>query len=350
MVRAFLAALFALAALCATRPALADKIVVLPFVSAGNATAADLDAAREATREAARKLGHKLPGASEMVTAEMAAKAGGTSPTSDQLRAAGRSSTADWVSYGRVAVHGATYRLELEVCQVDTGRVESLNREVEAPKAADQIAEMLTLMLRPEGVGNADIPWLAAPAPTAPPPANKPPPTEVKVHPPTAAKPPPPAPEVRHPYAEKHPLALGIPITLLGAIRRSSGASGSATSLHVGVELAYALDALPGLELRGAAQGSAAGPGSAFVDAGARYMFGLLPTKRLYVGPELRLGLFGTLGGDRTTRFLLHNAAVVALGLGERIQIEAAGDLLFAPGGQAALILGGGSLRGLFRF
>jgi hypothetical protein len=205
-------------------------------------------------------------------------------------------------------------------------------------------------MLRPEGVSNADIPWLAHTPPPVTPPPVKPPPTEVKVQPPAAPPGPPPPPPVKHAYAEKHPIALGVPVTLLSAVKRSPNAFGSATSLHVGVEFGYAIEALKGLEARGSVQGSAVGPGSLFVDAGARYMFGILPTKRFFLGPELRVGLFGTFGGERTTRFLLHNALVASLGLGERFVIELAGDLLLAPGGDASLVLAGGSTRALFRF
>src|SRR5687768_16239759 len=106
MFRACLFVVLTLAALLFVRAARADKVAVLPFSSGGNATQADLDRARDATRAAAQKLGHKLPTESEMLTAQMAVKNGGPSPSSEQLRAAGRASSADWVAFGRVTMAG----------------------------------------------------------------------------------------------------------------------------------------------------------------------------------------------------------------------------------------------------
>src|SRR5687767_492901 len=97
----------------ASRAAFADKVAVLPF-STGNASKADLDAARASTREAAQSLAHKMPSASEMVTAEMAIRSTGPAPTSEQYRAAGRASTSDWTVSARVEAHGTTYRIEIE--------------------------------------------------------------------------------------------------------------------------------------------------------------------------------------------------------------------------------------------
>ena len=39
-----------------------------------------------------------------------------------------------------------------------------------------------------------------------------------------------------------------------------------------------------------------------------------------------------------------------AWGIGERVQLELAGDLSTAFGGSGTLVLGGGTVRGLFRF
>jgi hypothetical protein len=328
------------------REARADKVTVLPFSSSSNATAAQLEEARSATKKAALSLKHRLPTDAEMTTAEMAIR-GSTAPTTEQYRAAGRASSSDWTIAGRDEVHGGSYRLELEVCQVDTGRVESLFREIDSAHAVEQIAEMLALLLRPEGIGNADIPWLKGTPKPPPPPEVMPP----KVEPP---KPPPPVenvpPPVRHVYAEKHPIALGVGLSALSALRRAPNASGSAFALHLGGTFAYAIEALRGLEIRGGLSASVSGPAAILFDAGARYMFPLAPTKRLFGGPELTIGGFGTLGGERTTRFLMHSALVLALGLGERVQLELSGDLAFAPGGGTSLILGGGTMRGLFRF
>src|SRR5215472_10875753 len=148
-----LAAAFALGLFGWSAQAWADKVAVLPFLSVGNATSAQLDAAGVATRTAAVQLGHKLPTDAEMLTAKMATK-DGVADTSQEYRAAGRASSSDWTVVGLVEQHGASYRLELEACQVDSGRVESVAREVDTSRAAGQIGEMLAVLLRPEGIGS----------------------------------------------------------------------------------------------------------------------------------------------------------------------------------------------------
>jgi hypothetical protein len=133
----------------------ADKVAVLAFAtSGGGTTSAQLEDARAATRAAVMQLHHALPNSSEMTTAEMAVK-DGMADTSAEYRAAGRASSSQWTLAGHVDSHGPTYRLELEACEVDSGRVESLAREIDAKEATPQIAEMLALLLRPEGIGTA---------------------------------------------------------------------------------------------------------------------------------------------------------------------------------------------------
>lgn len=334
-----------LVALLAPRFARADRVAVLPFVSVGNATSVDLDKARAATRGAVQAQKHTLPTDSEMLTAEMAFK-GELGGGSKALQAAGHASSSAWVVRGLVETHGATYHLELEACQVDSGRKETLAREIEPAKEVAQIGEMLALLLRPEGIANADIPWERG-TPTIAPPVKQP--TQTVVTKPTEPPPPGPPP-VRHAYAEGHPIAVGLDVSVLSAVSRPTGASGSATSLQLGGTFGYALLAIPGLELRGDFGGAVAGPSSLTIDAGARYMLPVAPTKRFFLGPELALGTFVTLGAEKTARFLLRGALVASLGLGERWQIELLGDCDYAAGGSGALALVGGSARGVFRF
>ena len=336
------------------REARADKVAVLPFVSAGGATSVSLDQTRSATRDAAIQLKHVLPTDSQMLTAEMSIKGG--SNTTEMYRSAGRAASADWTVLGRVAVHGNTDRVELEVCQVDSGRTESLAREIDPSTATAQIAEMLALLLRPEGIGNADIPWDHAP--TVTPPLTPPPPAGDKNTPPppvdTTPAPPPGPPPVAHVYAEGHPFAAGISTGLLTALHRPS-ATGSATlpsstSWLAGASFGYALDAVRGLELRANMSGSLVGPGSFSADAGARYALPVIPTMRIFAGPELGLGTFVALGGEKIARFLMRGALVGAVGIGERVQLELGANFDYAPGGSAALLLFGGTARGLVRF
>jgi hypothetical protein len=323
--------------------ALADKVAVLPFQSVGGATSVQLDGARAATGAAVVALAHKLPTDSEMLTAVMSAK-DGVPDTSQEYRAAGRASSSDWTVAGRMEQHETSYRLELEVCQVDSGRVESLAREIDPAQAQKQIGEMLVLLLRPGGIGNSDIPWehgqprVTPPAkPSAPPPPAVPPP-------------PPPPPATRHVYAEGHPFGIGVGGAVLGALHRAPNAVGSSLAGIVEANVGYALQGVPGLELRGTVGGAVAGPESVSVDAGARYAIPLVPTQRLFFGPEVALGGFFTVGAEKTSRFLLHPSAFVSWGLGERVQIEVAGDLEYAAGGSASLLLAGGTLRCAVRF
>jgi hypothetical protein len=343
---------WALAGTLLTGSALADKVAVLPFLSTSAATSADLDASRSATRTAATALSHKLPTDAEMLTAQMSSK-DGVADTGEEYRAAGRASTSDWTVVGHIEAHGPTYRLELDVCQVESGRIETLAREITPAQASPQISEMLALLLRPQGLANAPIPWeRGGPPPPAPlpvppaPPKEEPPPTPVPPPPPPGPPPPPP---VRHAYGEGHPFALGIFTSALSAFSRPVDATGSPASALLGVTAAYAFASVPGLELRGDFDGSIAGPKSFTADAGARYAFPVIPSLRLFVGPEATVGGFFANGADKTPRALLQGAGFVALGLGERIQIELVGNIAYAAG-SPSLALGGGTIRGLVRF
>jgi hypothetical protein len=345
---AFLPFTLAVALIFTPRLAWADKALVLPFTSVSNATSADLERAQASTRDAVRAGGRTLPTDSEALSGQMAVK-DGRADTSEEYRAAGRASSSDWTLTGHVEMHGATYRLEVVACQVDTGRVESLAREIDPQQATAQISEMLALLLRPEGISNAEIPWLKN-QPPAPPATPPPAPTTQVVAQPPPPPPPPEPPPVRRAYAEDHPFAIGLDTGVLGTLSRPSNARGPDTAWILGGTLAYALDAVPGLELRAGFRSAAAGPESVSGDVGARYAFPVWPTKRVFAGPELALGGFGELGGEKIARFLMRGALVAAVGLGERVQLELSADAMYAPGGSSALLLGGGSLAGLFRF
>jgi hypothetical protein len=327
-------------------PAFADKILVLPFQSVGSATSTQLDQVRTATRKAVSDLSHTAPTEAEVLTAHVAVK-DGVADTSEEYRAAGRASSSDWTVGGRVEEHGATYRLELEACQVETGRVESLAREIDPPQSTGQIREMLAILVRPQGIANADIPWeRGGPTPPPPPPEQPhPPPPEIPKPPPA----PPPPPAVRHGYAENQPWALGFDGGAMGAVHRPSNAVGSSASGMLGGTVAYALGSIPGLELRADGSGTIAGPKSLSLDGGARWAIPVAPTVRLFAGPEAELGTFVTFAGDKTARFLVQGAVFAALGVGEHVQIEVAGDIDYAAG-SAPLVLGGGAARALVRF
>jgi hypothetical protein len=339
-------------------PALADKVLVLPFQGLGSAPPAELEEARVATTTAVTALSHKLPSQSEMTTAQVAVK-DGVADTSEEYLAAGRASSSDWTVGGHFEAYGTTYRLELEACQIESGRVESLVREIDPSLATKQIGEMLAILLRPQGINNADIPWervtMSPAVPKSPPPPPPPPPPPKPPPPPPPPEAPPPPPAIRHRYAENQPIALGLSASLLGALHRSippgvpASEVGSSTAGTLGGTLAYAFGTVPGLELRVDGDGSIAGPKSFTLAGGARYAIPVLPTLRLFAGPESELGVFATFAGDKTARFLVRGAAFVAMGFGEHIQLELAADIDYAAG-STSLVLGGGTLRALVRF
>lgn len=333
----------------------ADKVTVLPFAPVQATSKGELAEARRWAREAARLRGFEGPGPSETLSAEMAVK-DGTADTSDEYRAAGRASGAKWTVSGRVErvdiapqatpngqEDGYTYyRLELEACQVDTGRVESLTRDVDADDAPNEIAEMLALLLRPEGIANAELPWSKGP--------HKPKPKPKPVAPPPPPPPPPAAPKPSHAYAEGHPFAIGPSIGISNALARPEGARGPSWAMPVGGAFGYALAQVPGLELRGVFTSQVIGPRALEMAAGARYAIGVAPSYRVFIGPELLAGAHVALGADKTARFLAHGAAFAAVGIGEHVQVEIAGDLAAALGGSGTLLLGGGTTRALVRF
>lgn len=336
-----------LALFLASSAAWADKVAVLPFTAAEPATKEDAESARAATRAAVTARGHTLPTDAEMLTAEMAV-ADGAPDTSDEFAAAARASSSEWTLAARVEASAGEapgdrpgpYRIELFAYQVSSGRVESLARTVDPARADAQIGEMLALLLRPEGVGDAEIRWNPTPAPE-PPPA-----------PPVPAAPPPepPPPARRYAYAEGHPLSVGAGVALRSAIARPSNAQGNATSLMIEGAVGYAFDGAPGLEVRADVGGAVAGPRALYVEGGARYAFMLAPTIRLYAGPEAGLGAFFTLGGDKRARFSARGSAFVGIGLSDRFQLEIFGDVAGIPGGAGGLVLGGGGVRGAVRF
>ncbi|GAC1546542.1 MAG: hypothetical protein NVS3B10_10510 [Polyangiales bacterium] len=363
MLRFFFAICAFVIVLCAASSALcssADKVAVLPFTAPSQTLPKpELEQLRGFTRDAVIAKGHALPSAAEMVSADVAVK-DGTADTSSEYRAAGRAAGSAWTVTGHVDRHDSppaklpdgteeegytSYRVELEVCQVDSGRVESLAREIDPDEAPTQLGEMLVLLLRPEGIKNAVLPWE-----NAPPHKRK---AKPKPAPPPPPPPPPPEPEapvVKHAYAENRPVALGVSVGFSNALERPSEARGSSNALALGGVLAYAIEQAPGLELRGILTGQAIGPRALEISAGARYAIPILPQYRLFIGPEVLLGAHVAIGAEKTARFLSHGSAFAAWGITEAVQIELAGDLAAALGGSGTLILGGGTVRGLYRF
>ncbi len=325
----------------------ADRVTVLPLAGAG-VTKAELDEIARRVREATRDAGHTMATDAEQAAAEAVVR-DGIADTRDEHTAAGRASKADWTVGGRVESRGHYRRIELEVCQVSSGRVESLARNIPINDERKKTNEMLVLLLRKEGITNAVVPWQnevpPPPVELVPPPEPVAPPQQPKAVPPAATPPGPPA-----KYAEGRPFAIGAGLGALTAASRPPNASGNATTLALLGSFGYALEAVPGLEFRGELGAGLVAPRSVFFGAGARYAWMALPRARLYLGPEAQIGGFFPVGGDREGRFLLRGAPFVGLAIAPIISAEVFGDVAFAPGGTGALLLLGGGARVLVRF
>lgn len=309
-------------------PAFADRVAVLPFPPSE-------PRAQSATEAAVVAQQHSLPAAPDLARGA-AAVTDGSADTSSEYRAFGRAAAAAWTVRGTATPRPNGYRLELEVCQVETGRVELLAREVDDVGEVPQIGEMLALLLRHEGIANARLPWEGGPpkAPALPP------------TPPTPPTPPP----VEHAYAEGRPLAIGASLGVAGAVGRPSNATGSAILVLLGASAAYHVESAPGLELRGNIEGAVAGPGALAIDVGARYALPLVASRRLFLLPDVGLGTFVTLGAQRDARFWARGAALASLGLGDRVALEAGPWVGVTPGGSGTLVFVGATARALVRF
>lgn len=344
-------------------PALAaDKVAVLPFSSPNNVSRPELEQVRQWTRDAVAGVGKTYATPNEMVSAEAAVR-DGVADTSEEHVKAGKAASADWtltsrveridnppatLANGTVEEGYTTYKLEVEACQVATGRVESLSREITPDDATPMIGEMLALLLRPEGLANADIPWehvgVARPKPK---PKAPPAPVPEPVPAPAPAAPP----EPRPVYGAGAPFAVGFALGVTDAASTPSVGRGPTTSMTIGGTLGYALpEDAPGLEIRANVMGQAIGPKAVEISAGARYALAPFRGLRLFVGPELLLGAHVASGADKTARFLTHGAAFVAYGITTNVQVEAAGDLAGAFGGPGSLLLVGGTGRVVLRF
>ena len=354
-----LASAIAAAIVLAAGSAWADKVAVLPFTAVHPLPKPEIEQLRAWTAQAVAKDGHTLPTPVEESAAEIAVR-DGVADTSDEFRAAGRAANAPGTITGHVdrvdvppqklpdgtEQDGYTvYRTEIEACQVGSGRVESLVREIDPDDAVTEIAEMLALLVRPEGLANADIPWMNKPHVRKAKPAPPPPPP-----PPPAPPPPPEPPKPKHAYAEGRPIAIGASIGVTNALSRPAKAQGPSWGMPIGVVVGYAFDAVPGLEARAILTSQVVGPSALVVAAGGRYAIPVLAQYRLFVGPEVVIGLHDALGADKTGRFFAPGSAFASLGIGEQFQVEIAADLAGAFGGTGTLVLGGATARGVVRF
>ena len=198
---------------------------------------------------------------------------------------------------------------------------------------------MLSLLLTDKGIGVSDIAWKVAPNFGK---GEKPRHAEAE-----APKTLPDDPNAWA-YGKTTPFSVHLGLGGYAAAARPANAAGSSFSLSIEGAIGYAV--VKSLELRANVGVGVIDPKALHVDGGARYAFTVSSASRLYAGPELSLGMFMPLGGDKTARFLTRGAAFFGVALGEHAQVEAMIETLAAPGGSGALVILGGSLRGGARF
>lgn len=323
-----------------------DRVLVLPFhEGAPKPRGVVVDEVKSAptfvegqTRTALGGLKRTLIQGDEESKARAAVK-DGVADTSGEFADAAKVATADWTVVGTTQATEDGVRVELFVYQVKTSRLESLVRELQGNNREAQLAEMLGLLLTEAGIGTNDIVWKVNP-------------TFGKGEKPRHADEPgaPKAPDDPNAwaYGKTTPFSVNLGLGGYAAASRPSNATGSSFSLSIEAALGYAV--VKSLELRVNTGVGVIDPKAFHVDGGARYAFTVSQSARLYAGPELTLGMFMPLGGDKTARFLTRGAAFFGVGLGEHAQVEAMFESLAAPGGSGALVIMGGSLRGGARF
>lgn len=373
-----------LAALLFSSPALADRVLILPARPGAEEDAAQRNALEIEMARSLASLGHALVPEAE-AKAALAAVADGVADTSEEYRAAGTAAKADWVIGGAVEPAVITQRVELVAYLVSLGRVESVAREVERARAAEQIQEMLGVLVRPEGIGAGELPWerpRAQPSQVAAPPPPPPPPPK------PVAAPPPPAPEGRRegervkldyawtsedvwpPYANSRRGFVAAMQGISIAAVRPSGAVGDAWAIVGQVRGGYAIGD-SGLEVFAQIGGNLVGPRALWTEIGARLLLtpsvhrtgGSLHGLAFHVGPEITAGGFFRFPASQTSaagtdfsagvdaRPTIGATLSMALQVTPSVQLDAQlGNLRWVPAGDGSLLLFGATLGAGLRF
>jgi hypothetical protein len=335
MRRSLAAVALVLATVLAATDALADRVATLH--SRGVAPEGDRATVYKAADAATKALGHTGATEAEVLSGEGAA--GDLIGTSAGLVAVGKATSSDWVVEATVSSNASGMRVEMKACQVSTGRVEMLARDID-PKQdiVEQIRQMLALMLRPQGVGDDPLPWNSE---------KKPKPPETKVEP---KKPPEPKTPAEPPpnYGEGGLVAVGGGGGALYLASRPQNASGSRLAGTWSIEAAVALPTVPHLELTARGGGFFIAAGALRAEFGARY---LLPFGRLAFGLGVGGGILAQTSGAKTVRPLLAVDPLLAFAITKRIELDLSlASFRFAPGDAGALVFVGADLGLLARF
>lgn len=292
--------------------ALADKVATLP--ARGTAPIAERASLRTSTETAGKALGHTTISEQDIVQGEAAA--GDKAGTSEGMIAIGKTTGADWVVEPTIASNEYGTNVELKVCQVASGRIETLSRDLD-PKvdATSQVTEMLLLMLRPQGLGDDPLPW-----------AKKK--DEKHVVPPEVLPKPKPAP-VTPPllWGENGRISIGAGGGIGTLAVRDERAPKSprffAWTLHGNV----AIPTVKGLELT-VRFGGLHGPGNGLGgDVGARYM---IAASSFAFGLGANVGAFGALGSG-IAGVSLGVDPTLSLAIAKPVQIDLAWKNRYVP-------------------
>lgn len=312
----------------------ADRVASLHVHGGSDADRAALDKALHAALTA---LGHTTPTDAEILQGEGAA--GAFENQSTGLVAIGKTTSSEWVVTVTI-VSTAPKRVEAKACQVSSGRVESLARDLD-PKGdlATQLREMLALMLRPQGVGDDPLPWESASAKAAA--------SSSSSAPESASTPSSPS-EPR--FGATHPFALGVSAGAFDLAARGEGAQGTRSVGAVSVFASYALLANAPIVDVFLRVGSLFGPAGALgAEAGGRILARVSPS--IAIGGALSAGLFAETSGNETKRALFGVAPVLAIAISPRFQLDFdLGSLRVAPGSGGAFVFVGGEANAVIRF
>lgn len=339
-------------------PALADRVAVLPPTGGSPDEIAKLEGD---LASALQSMGHTLVSGAD-VKAALADPAFATrSP--DTLLALGKKLGADWIVTATEEPAMTTERVELGAAYDELGRYELVAREVEKAKSAEQVKEMLVVLLRPQGVGTGALPWETTP--TRPAPNVKPPDQTVTVIGPEKPKSEEP-PKPRAPYGGGRMGFISAGFGVDGLVVTPSDAKGGAASF-VGVLRGGVAILDTGLEPYAQLGGHLAGPSAVWLEVGVRWM-GIAILKDvggvgLHLGPSLHGGLFilpgstsaASNGASYTTPTDVTGTLALsldgALRIAERVQLDAhLGELRWVPVDSGSTLSLGANIAGGVRF
>ena len=372
---AIAAALSAALLLSATEAA-ADTVAVLPSRGGdegGARSTLDIELVR-----ALGALGHRVVDEADTKRALAAGVADGVADTNEEYQAIGAGTKADWVLVATIEPAVVTQRVELTAMLVSQRRVESVAREVEKARSLVETQEMLTVLLRPEGIGAGALPWEKQTKPKAARPVAQP----------VAVTPPPVKPsgkklvhmdymftreDVWPAYAANRRIFVTAAqgFSVAASTPGTAGADSSSNAIVGHIRAGYALGD-DGLEVFANLGGNLFGPRALWIEAGGRWMWtpslhiqppsGDYYALSFHVGPELTLGPLirlptkvvaetATYEGSTEAFFTLGAALDMVLAITPMIRVEAqVGNFRWVPTGEGSLVLFGATLGGQIRF